>query len=77
MGVCRLQDGDYSRVHRLDGRENVASQSRYNRGGDTDWNRVPSLINDVLPNGASCRHKYVLVTGGDDDRRLLQFLVFI
>ena len=76
-GVSCLEDGAYSRVHCFDGGgEKVASQSRYNHG-DENWNTMSSLIDDISPDSASCRREYLLVTGGDDDLRLLQLLVIL
>ena len=77
VGVSRLGDGAYPRVHCFDGGVKAASQSRYNHNGDTNWNALPSLIGDVSPYSASCRREYLLVTGRDDDLRLLQLLVIL
>ena len=75
VGVSLLEDDADSRIHCFDGGEKVASQSRYNHGGDANWNTLPSLIDDVFPDSASCRRENLLVTGGDTDLRLLQLLV--
>ena len=74
MGVSCLEDGAYARVHCFDGGEKIASQSRYNHGGDASWNTLPNLIDDVFPDSASCQREYLLVTDGDDDLRLLQLM---
>lgn len=63
VGVYLLDDGDCSRVHCFDGGEKVASKSRYDYGGDTNWNTLSSLVDYLSVDGANCRRGYLLVAG--------------
>ena len=49
VGVLRLEDGAYSRVHCFDGREKAGSQSRYDHGGGSNRNTLSSLVDGVSP----------------------------
>ena len=48
--------------------------SRYDNGGDANWNTLPGLVDDVSPDDVGCRREYFLVTRGDDDLRLHQLV---
>ena len=74
VGTSHFDDGAFSGVHRFVGGKNVASQSKYNHGGDTNWTTLPSLIGDKRPYCVNCCRQY-LVAGGDDYPRLHQLLV--
>ena len=69
-GDSRLNDCAYSRVHRT--RDRVPIQVRSWR--DTNWNTLPSPVDDVYPDSTSCGREYMFVTGGEDCLRPLELL---
>ena len=66
VGFSRLVDGAYSRFRCFGGGEEVAFQPRSDHSGGANWSRLTSLVDDVSPDGASCRREGLLATGIHD-----------